>query len=929
MRPFRFPGTAIPLFLALLVFAIEPATTTADDSEGLDPSAGSSGSKLTTERVVVDTATGNLQFVRLAGRRPEPEGATTIDKALSMLQDHADAIGLTNPGRELQPLGTRQDLLGGEQAIFHQVYRGVPIFGSRVRVHFDSDGGVSTVNGTIISDINLDTVPQLDAHVAEAVAARLITKQNNRSTEQFEVRPATLMIFREGLVRGNPGDNHLAWEIEIASPPDLHEVLFIDAHDGRLLDQRSKIHHIERVIHRYSYPRSIWTEGDPLPFSSGDPDGDAEINELIAATGDTYSLFANITNGEYLSYDGLDATMNSVYDSDSIECPNAVESGGITSFCEGMVSDDVAAHEWAHAYTEWTHGLIYQWQPGALNEAYSDLFGELIDQLNGRGTDLPNEIRPPYDCSAVGGNPVPTFEVTAPSSIAGFFATNGAVFNPPAPWTVSAPVELADDGTGDPNDACESLGGFTPGTIALVNRGTCLFREKVVIAQNAGADGVIVVNNQGNDVIPMGGDLPHLTIPAVFIGQSDGDRIKDSLAEGVTATLSLDGEFTDSVRWLIGEDTGALGSIRDMWSPSCFGDPGRVGSGNYHCRDDDNGGVHTNSGVPNHAFALLMDGGQYNGFEVEAIGATKAARIYWRAMAIYQTPVTDFRNHADLLEASCQDLIGAQLYDVSTGAHSAEKITAADCSQVATAMDAVEMRLSPDQCHFQSLLDPDAPVVDGNVVVFDEGFDSGANSGWTLSNSGVFPEYESRDWEWTEEVPTGGDGGAFFAIDSVLIGDCRPGSDDQSGVMELTSPAIELPRGIAGPVLTFDHWVATESTWDGGNIKISVNGGGFTQLSPGFFSFNPYNRRLASGNSNPMKGQWAFSGTDAGSLGGSWGQSQVDLGSLVNAGDQVVLRFDFGVDGCNGAWGWYVDNVRIIAKGAAQRNSSFSGRVRP
>jgi len=915
------------LVLVLIVFAVAQSTTAADDADRLDPSTSLPGSKLLTDRVVMDPATGNPQIIRLDDRRPEPKGATTTDKALAMLKDRADSIGLPNPVRDLQPMGIRRDPLGGEQAIFRQVYRGVPVFGSRIRVHLDADGGVAMINGTIISDIDLDTVPQLDAHVAEVVGVNLIAKQRRRPAEQFEVHPATLMIFREGLVRGNPGDNHLAWEIEIASPPDLHEVLFIDAHDGRLLDQRSKIHNIERVIHRRTYPRPIWSEGDPLPFASGDPDGDAEINELIAATGDAYNLFANITNGEYLSFDGLDATMNSVYDSDSIECPNAVEAGGITAFCEGMVSDDVAAHEWAHAYTGWTHGLIYQWQPGALNEAYSDIFGELIDQLNGRGTDLPAEIRPPYDCSAGGGNPVPSLEVTNPSSIAGHFAAGGAVFNPVAPWTVSAPVELADDGRGDPSDACESLGGFSPGSIALVNRGTCLFREKVVHAQSAGATGVIVVNNQGNDVIPMGGDLPRLGIPAVFIGQSDGDRIKTALEDGVNATLTLDGEFTDSVRWLIGEDTQALGPIRDMWSPSCFGDPARVGSVSYHCREIDNGGVHTNSGVPNHAFALLVDGGLFNGFEINAIGPTKAARIYWRAMAIYQNPVTDFRNHADLLEASCRDLIGAQLFELSTGATSVETINAGDCSQVATAMAAVEMRLAPDQCHFQPLLDPDAPSVDGNIIVFDEEFNDEPDGGWTLSNYGVFPEYEARDWEWTEEIPPGSDGGAFFAIDSVLIGDCRPGSDDQSGVMELTSPVIDMPRGTAGPVLTLDHWVATESTWDGGNIKISVNGGGFMQLSAGLFDFNPYNRRLQSGNSNPMKGQWAFSGTDAGALSGSWGQSQVDLSSLVKAGDQIVLRFDFGVDGCNGARGWYVDNIRIITNGSAQRGGSR--RVRP
>jgi len=145
--------------------------------------------------------------------------------------------------------------------------------------------------------------------------------------------------------------------------------------------------------------------------------------------------------------------------------------------------------------------------------------------------------------------------------------------------------------------------------------------------------------------------------------------------------------------------------------------------------------------------------------------------------------------------------------------------------------------------------------------------------------------------------------------------------------MELTSPVIELPMGAVAPVLTFDHWVATEPSWDGGNVKISVNGGVFSQISPTLFVFNPYNQRLQSGNTNPLKGQWAFSGTDAGSLSGSWGESQIDLGSLVKAGDRMVFRFDFGVDGCNGAEGWYLDNVRVTATGLAPRR--IGGRVTP
>jgi len=927
MRSLRFPVSGTTLILLVVVLTMAAGAATSDDSAGLKRRTTLPKSNLAVQRLVFDPATGNPQLVRLAGDQPTPEVASAKTRALQLLTLHAPAFGLTDPARELEPIQTRRDPLGGEQAIFRQVYHGIPVFGTTLRVHFNADDAVSTINGTIVSDINLDPVPRLDALEIETAATRIVAKQSGRGVQDLEASPAVLMVYREGLVRGRPGVNHLAWEVEVASPPNLHEVLYLDAHDGRLLDQRSKIHNLDRVIHRNTFPRPIWSEGDPIPYSSGEVDGDAEINELIDATGDTYDLFASMTNNLYLSFDGLDATMHSVYDSDFIDCPNAVESGGMTSFCIGMVSDDVAAHEWAHAYTEWTHGLIYQWQPGALNEAYSDIFGELVDQLNGRGTDTPGDSRPAGDCSNAGGSPSPIFEVTTPPSASGTYPAGGAVFNPLAPWTVSAAVELVDDGVGAPNDACEPLGQFTPGSIALIDRGTCFFRDKVLNAQNVGATGVIVINNQGNDVIEMGGELPRLDIPAVFIGQSDGARIKSGLNEGVRATLILDGVTTDSVRWIVGEDTQALGAIRDMWSPICFGDPGRVGSVNYTCSEIDNGGVHTNSGVPNHAFALLVDGGSYNGRQVRAIGSTKAARIYWRAMSNYQTPVTGFPGHADLLEASCQDLIGAQLYDLQTGSPVAETISTGDCAEVTAAMDAVEMRANPDQCGFLPLLDPDAPTVPSNLVVFNESFDGDPGDRWELSNRGIFPEYEPRDWMWTDDLPSGGESGAFFALDSVLIGDCRAGSDDQSGVMELMSPAIEIPRGSLGPILTFDHWVATEPEWDGGNVKISVNGGSFSQIPHGFFIHNPYNDRIQSGNTNPLAGQPAFTGTDQGSLDGSWGQTQIDLHLLAAAGDRIVLRFDFGVDGCNGAHGWYVDNVRVVTTALSPRQ--VGGRVRP
>ena len=83
------------------------------------------------------------------------------------------------------------------------------------------------------------------------------------------------------------------------------------------------------------------------------------------------------------------------------------------------------------------------------------------------------------------------------------------------------------------------------------------------------------------------------------------------------------------------------------------------------------------------------------------------------------------------------------------------------------------------------------------------------------------------------------------------------------------------------------------------------------------FLFNPYNQTLntaAAGNTNPLAGQPGFTGTDGGQVTGSWGESQsISLHSASRTNDRIRLRFDFGMDGCTGVDGWYVDNIEITA----------------
>ncbi len=173
------------------------------------------------------------------------------------------------------------------------------------------------------------------------------------------------------------------------------------------------------------------------------------------------------------------------------------------------------------------------------------------------------------------------------------------------------------------------------------------------------------------------------------------------------------------------------------------------------------------------------------------------------------------------------------------------------------------------------------------------------------------------DWALSKSLPGGRNGQGVFAAD--LDGQCDGSANDKSGVMTMTSPAIAISGGakVTGYRLTFQHYVATEFAFDGGNLKISVNGGPFTVVPATAFIFNAYNTTLATaaqGNTNPLQGQPGFSGTDGGQVHGTWGESQIDLGALgIKQGDSVKISFEFGMDGCGAIDGWYVDDLTISA----------------
>lgn len=165
--------------------------------------------------------------------------------------------------------------------------------------------------------------------------------------------------------------------------------------------------------------------------------------------------------------------------------------------------------------------------------------------------------------------------VTAPSSIAGSYnALEGAFSNSNLLKNinpVSGQVVYFNDATGSTHEAC-GVGGLPvntiAGKIALINRGTCAFTEKVKNAQDAGAIGVIMVNNVAGAPLIMGGTDNTITIPAVMITQADGAIISSQLANGVNVTISEGGRDGDLDNGIVCHEYGHGISIRLTGGPA-------------------------------------------------------------------------------------------------------------------------------------------------------------------------------------------------------------------------------------------------------------------------------------------------------------------------------------------------------------------------
>ena len=149
------------------------------------------------------------------------------------------------------------------------------------------------------------------------------------------------------------------------------------------------------------------------------------------------------------------------------------------------------------------------------------------------------------------------------------------------------------------------------------------------------------------------------------------EAFSDMMGTSVEFFFQPPGSGQMQADYLIGEDivvgvtSGAPNGIRSMANPALYGQPDHYSKRALLPPDDahDNGGVHVNSGIPNHAFYLAIEGGtnRTSGIRVQGVGAAnreQIEKIFYRAFTQLMPSNANFSMARAITLRAAQDLYG-------------------------------------------------------------------------------------------------------------------------------------------------------------------------------------------------------------------------------------------------------------------------------
>lgn len=345
--------------------------------------------------------TGKVRFIGTAPNQAisQPavlEGDASPEQAArGFLDIYGELFGLQNSNSELTKM-TERILEDGRSFVrFQQLYQDVPVIGGELIVQLNTDFDIVSANGEIMPDLNLNITPAISAEEAHQSALVKVASNYGLNIDELTTSEPELWIYNPMLLDAfEPHLSRLVWRLEVTtldlSP--IREFVLVEAHQGFIVLQFSQIADaLNRVIYDNNNNPSLGLPGNgPVRTEGGMPSNVADVNLAYDYSGDTYNFYLNEHSRD--SIDGAGMTLISTvrYCHPLFTCPfqNARWDGAQMLYGDGYATaDDVVGHELTHGVTQFTSGLFYFNQSGAINESLSDIWGEFVDQTNGAGTD--------------------------------------------------------------------------------------------------------------------------------------------------------------------------------------------------------------------------------------------------------------------------------------------------------------------------------------------------------------------------------------------------------------------------------------------------------------------------------------------------------------------------------------------------------------
>jgi len=359
-------------------------------------------------------------------------GASPDQTALSFVAANADVFGLAEPESELV-FDLQRESAGGTRHIrFAQVFRGVPVWHNYLVVHLDSSSTPYAFNGVYDpTPTGIDVVPAVTEETALRAAIDVIFGGTRTPADpspalrrllSYDGPEATLCLHTP------PSADNLSLVWHVLIRPNVRDEwhFFVDALTGKVVEKYNasplETPATATAFDALGVPRTFNVTLDDDTYHLVDSEANIYTYDarsmvidyrnqpvLVYSTDNTWpdSIAVSAHSNTRFVYDyylsehgrkGIDGHNGDLpvlvnYTEDGSPFNNAFWNGRMITFGNGLpfaAALDVVAHELTHGVVQYTVGLDYQYESGALNEAIADFMAAMVDPDDWEiGEDLP------------------------------------------------------------------------------------------------------------------------------------------------------------------------------------------------------------------------------------------------------------------------------------------------------------------------------------------------------------------------------------------------------------------------------------------------------------------------------------------------------------------------------------------------------------